>query len=203
MLLKLNPRYSQSRVAKSRHSSGVKPSKWLLSPLFVLSVWFGYHQARSYWTQPEAIFVLGGHEERERFAAKFAQEHDLIPIFVSSGSPEDYARKIFAKARIERDRIHLDYQAKDTVTNFTTLVNELQAENIDSVYLITSKNHLFRAWIIGSIVFGSKGILFKPISVPSNYPPEPPQKSLRDGIRAILWVFTGDTGEHLKLKVKS
>ena len=42
-------------------------------------------------------------------------------------------------------------------------------------------------------MFGSRGILLKPISVPSESPPEPIEKSVRDGARAILWLTTGRT----------
>ena len=145
-------------------------------------------------TQPEALLVLGGHEERERFAAKLAQKHPQLPIWISSGSPQEYAQKIFAKAGIQSDRLHFDYRASDTVTNFTTLVDELKAQGIDSVYLITSENHMKRAKIIGDIVFGSKGIEYKPIAVPSSNPPEPLEKCLRDGARSIFWLITGHTG---------
>ena len=51
-----------------------------------------------------------------------------------------------------------------------------------------------RAIIIGEIVFGSRGIDLKPISVPSSNPPEPFEKCLRDGVRSILWLATGHTG---------
>lgn len=146
---------------------------------------------------PEALVVLGGHEERELFAAKLAREYPQLPIWISSGSPQDYAQKIFTKAGIARDRLHFDYRARDTVTNFTTLVDELKAQGIDSVYLITSENHMARAKIIGEIVFGSRGIDFKPIAVPSNNPPEPIEKCLRDGARSILWLVTGHTGNIL------
>ena len=145
-------------------------------------------------TNPEALLVLGGHEERERFAAKLAQEYPELPIWISSGSPQEYAKKIFAKAGIESDRLHFDYRAIDTVTNFTTLVGELKAQGIDSVYLITSENHMTRAKIIGDIVFGSQGIDFKPIAVPSKNPPEPLEKCLRDGARSVIWLITGHTG---------
>ena len=145
-------------------------------------------------TSPEALLVLGGHEERERFAAELAQETPQLPIWISSGSPKEYAQKIFAKAGIESDRLRFDYRASDTVTNFTTLVDELKEQGIDSVYLITSENHMTRATIIGDIVFRSQGIDFKPIAVPSNNPPEPLEKCLRDGARAILWLATGHTG---------
>lgn len=159
-----------------------------------ICLWFGYKQVQSYFVQPEALFVLGGHEERECFAAKLAQQYPDLPIWVSSGSPKDYAQRIFAKAGIKGDRLHLDYQASDTVTNFTSLVAELKAQGIDSVYLITSDNHMPRARLIGEIVFGSQGIIIKPMAVPSNSPPESIKKSLRDGARAILWLTTGHTG---------
>ena len=143
---------------------------------------------------PEAMVVLGGHEERERYAAKLALEHPQLPIWLSSGSPQEYAQKIFANAGIADDRLHFDYAASDTLTNFTSLVDKLKAQGIDSVYLITSENHMQRAKIIGDIVFGSRGIDFQPISVPSNNPPEPLEKTLRDGARAVFWLATGRTG---------
>ncbi len=143
---------------------------------------------------PKALLVLGGHEERERFAAELAREYPQLPIWISSGSPQEYAQKIFAKAGISLDRLHFDYRASDTVTNFTTLVDELQAQGIDSVYLITSENHMKRAKIIGEIVFGSRGIDFKPVAVPSKNPPEPWEKCWRDGARAVFWLITGHTG---------
>ncbi|WP_198648934.1 YdcF family protein, partial [Cyanothece sp. BG0011] len=116
---------------------------------------------------------------------------------VSSGSPQNYVTKIFTNAGISGDRLHLDYQAKDTVTNFTTLVKELKAQGIDSVYLITSDNHMNRARIIGEIVFGTQGITLKPLSVPSDDSPEPIEKIIRDGGRSFLWLLTGKTGETL------
>ncbi|MEL6439369.1 MAG: YdcF family protein [Cyanobacteria bacterium J06621_8] len=145
-------------------------------------------------TAPEAFLVLGGHEERERFAAKLARQHPQLPIWISSGSPQNYARQIFAQAGIKSDRLNFDYRASDTVTNFTTIVDQLQAQGINNVYLITSSNHMQRAKIIGDIVLRSRGIDFQPISVPSDNPPEPIEKCWRDGARSILWLFTGRTG---------
>lgn len=169
----------------------------LLMPVLGLSLLWGYKNIESYFVQPEAIFVLGGEEERELFAAKFAQQHPSLPIWVSSGSSEWYAQKVFAKAKINRDRLHLDRRATDTVTNFTTLVDELQGQGIDSVYLITSDDHMRRAHVIAEIVFGSRGIVFKPVPFPSGREPEPVEKAIRDGARAVLWVVTGHTGATL------
>ena len=153
---------------------------------------------QSYFVQPEAIFVLGGHEERERFATQLAQQHPDLPVWISSGSPEDYVRRMFARAGISGDRLHLDYRATDTVTNFTTLVDQLKAQGISSVYLVTSDNHMRRARLIGEIVFGSQGITLKPVPTLSHSPPESWRKCLRDGARAVLWVTTGHTGVSLR-----
>ena len=172
-----------------------KLRRLILLSVIATSLCVGFKPIRNSVTEnPEALLVLGGHEERERFAAKLAQENPDLPIWISSGSPKEYAQKIFATAGIKSDRLHFDYRASDTVTNFTTLVDELKAQDIDSVYLITSENHMTRARIIGDIIFGSKGIGFQPIAVPSNNPPEPLEKCLRDGARAIFWLITGHTG---------
>jgi uncharacterized SAM-binding protein YcdF (DUF218 family) len=184
-----------------REVSFCKPRKiqkriFLLLAIALASLWGSYKLLQSYWIEPEAVIVLGGHEERERFAAELAKKSDL-PIWVSSGSPQKYVEKIFANAGIDRDRLHLSYQAVDTVTNFTTLVDELKAQGINSVYLVTSDYHMRRAIVVGEIVFGSRGIVIKTVSVPSEKAPEPLQKSLRDGARAIFWLTTGDTGENL------
>lgn len=149
--------------------------------------------------KPQAILVLGGATERELFAAEFAKEHPDIPVWVSSGSNPEYAEWVFEEAGIDPDRVHLDYQAIDTVTNFTTLVDEFKARGINSIYLITSDYHMRRARVIGEIVLGSRGITFKPIAVPSTQSSEPLVKALRDAMRSVAWVVTGRTGAQLAL----
>lgn len=165
-----------------------------LAPIVAITSWLGYKQIQSYFTNPEAVLVLGGAEERELFAAKFAHQHPDLPIWVSGGSSQWYVEKVFKKAGINRKRLHLDYRAVDTVTNFTTLVDEFKAQGIDSVYLITSEEHMGRARVIGEIVLGSRGIVIKPVAIPSERKPESITKSLRDGVRAIIWVTTGYSG---------
>jgi len=176
-----------------------KRKKRWLGLVFVLAIagWGGYKQLQQWLVRPEAMLVLGGAEEREQYAAKFAKQYPSLPIWVSSGSPRWYVEKIFQKEGIARDRVHLDYRAQDTVTNFTTLVDELKAHGIDSVYLVTSENHMRRARVVGEIVFGSRGIILKPMAVPTEFPSESWQKALRDGCRAVLWVTTGYTGASL------
>lgn len=185
-----SPRRSISRNGKPR---------WRLWPsvLAGLAVLIGYHQIRVWLDRPQAILVLGGSPDRELFAADFAREHPGLPIWVSSGSNLEYSEAVFADAGINPQRIHLDYEAIDTVTNFTTLVDQFKAQGIDSIYLVTSDFHMRRAKVIGTIVLGSRGIDFRPIAIPSEHPPESIDKAIRDGARAILWVTTGQTGSEI------
>jgi uncharacterized SAM-binding protein YcdF (DUF218 family) len=167
----------------------------LVLPLFL---WWGYKEAKNTFVeQPQAVLVLGGSTsrlEREKFTANFAHNHPNIPIWISGGSPEQPTKKVFAKAGVDTKRLHLDDEAVDTVTNFTTMVDELESRGIKSVYLITSDYHMRRASVIGEIVFGSRGIAFKTVPVPSEKSSEPIEKSVRDGARALMWVTTGYTG---------
>ncbi|WP_228035529.1 YdcF family protein [Oculatella sp. LEGE 06141] len=166
--------------------------------LLVLGV--TYKQIQSRLQQPQAVLVLGGAPEREVFAAEFARQHPNLPIWISSGSPIEYTEWVFSNAGIPSERIHVDYRAEDTVTNFTTLVDDLNARGIHCVYLITSDYHMRRAQVVGEIVLGSRGIELKPVSVPSTPPeqwPESMGKVVRDAARAVLWVATGRTGSSL------
>ena len=165
-----------------------------ISTLLLPIGWFGYRELENTWIQPQAIFVLGGEEEREIFAAKFAHTHPNLPVWISSGAPPSYARRVFKKAGVSADNLHLDYEAIDTVTNFTTLVDLLESKGITSVYLVTSDDHIQRARAIGEIVFGSRGIKVKPVTFTSGRPKEPVRKTFRDSARSLFWLITGYAG---------
>lgn len=105
---------------------------------------------------------------------------------------------MFQAVGVTPDRLNLDYAASDTVTNFTTLVSDLKAQGIEHVYLITSDFHMTRAKAIGTIVFGSQGIVFTSIEIASDRPAEPTYKMVRDICRSFLWLATGRTGTSLR-----
>lgn len=169
----------------------------------VLTVAIGYIPARltiARWQspQPQAILTLGGRAAREAFTADFARLHPELKIWVSSGLLPQNARPLFRRKGIADDRVNLDYRALDTVTNFTTLVKDLERQNIHHIYLITSDYHMPRARAIATIVLGSHGITFTPIVVPSTHPPEDPIRITRDVARSLIWLTTGYTGADLK-----
>jgi uncharacterized SAM-binding protein YcdF (DUF218 family) len=165
-----------------------------ISPFLLPIAWIGYREIENTWIQPQAIFVLGGEEERELFAAKFARAHPNLPVWISSGAPQGYAKKVFKKAGVATESLHLDYQAIDTVTNFTTFVDRFESKGITSVYVITSDDHMRRARAVGEIVFGSRGIKVKPVTFTSARPSEPIGKTVRDSFRSLLWLTTGYAG---------
>ena len=196
-----HPRTFSRSHSTSIHKKRSRRHRWrLLKLLLPISLplapiaWMGYREVENTWLQPQAIFVLGGEEEREIFAAKFAAAHPHLPVWISSGAPPSYTKRVFHKVGIDANNLHLDYRASDTVTNFTTMVDRFESKGITSVYLVTSDDHLQRARTIGEIVFGSRGIKVKPLTFVSGRPSEPIQKTVRDGVRSLVWLATGYSG---------
>lgn len=150
--------------------------------------------ARMVWPQPTAILVLGGRPHRENVAARLARLEPHLHVWTSSGLGPEAAYPVFDALQVSRDRITLDYQAVDTVTNFTTLVKGLQARRVHHLYLITSDYHMPRAQAIATIILGSHRIAFTPVTAPSLEPPESRWRIARDMVRSWLWLLTGWSG---------
>jgi uncharacterized SAM-binding protein YcdF (DUF218 family) len=140
---------------------------------------------------PQAFLVLGGDPNREEATAELANWYPKLDIWISSGSDTKVTQKIFQTAGISLTRVHIDRRAVDTVTNFTTLVADFKKKNIQHLYLVTSDYHMPRAKAIASLVLGSQGIVFTPVSVPANRTRESTLRILRDIMRSLLWIFTG------------
>jgi uncharacterized SAM-binding protein YcdF (DUF218 family) len=150
--------------------------------------------------QPQAILVLEGRTQRIRFAAEFAQKHTNLPIWVS-GNPDGQRTNqfIFQEAGIDAQRVHYDFCAIDTVTNFTCTVRDFRTRQIRHIYVITSDYHMTRSLAIAYIVLGSRGIIATPLAVPSaDYPVESPLRTVRDCVRSLVWLVTGLTGARLQ-----
>ena len=179
-----NPRSPRRRPSRGR---------WLLAlvaagALVVLS--------RGLWQPPlpppQMILVLGGDVERERVAGEIARR-DGLPVLVSGGSNPEYAHWLFGRQGLDAGRVQLDYRATDTLTNFTSIVDELKRAKVRHVLLVTSSDHMERAMLVGRLVAGSRGIGLTPVAVPCGErgQPEGWRKIWGDGARAALWVLTG------------
>jgi len=149
-----------------------------------------------WWPTPppaQLILVLGGDADRERVAAHLARA-DGLPVVVSGGSNPEYATWLFREREgLPADQVHLDYRARDTLTNFTSLVDDLRRSRIRHALLVTSTDHMARALLVGRIVAGSRGIHLTPVAVPcgSACVEERPAKIWGDGLRAAVWVLSG------------
>jgi uncharacterized SAM-binding protein YcdF (DUF218 family) len=145
---------------------------------------------------PQAIFVLGSDPKRMEFAAQFWQLHKNLDIWVSDfESNLNYNRRIFEKFGVPSRQLRFDGRATDTVTNFTSLVDEFSDRKLQHIYLITSDYHLRRARAIATIVLGSEGIVVTPLAVPSSGDnSESLLRVMRDCGRSLLWIVIGRTG---------
>lgn len=142
--------------------------------------------------QPQRILVLGGDADRERIGLRLARRMNL-PLMVSGGTNPEYAQWLMQHEGLAEDRVRLDYRAKDTLGNFTSLVDELQRDGVHHLLLVTSEDHLPRAMAVGAIVAGSRGIRLTgvPVSCRPRCREESLGKRFGDGLRAFAWVLTG------------
>ena len=153
--------------------------------------------SRGWWwprpPEPQIILVLGGDKDRELAAADLASR-DGLPVVVSGGSNPEYAHWIFEERRgLPARQVQLDYRASDTLSNFTSLVDDLRRARVRHALLVTSTDHMDRALLVGRIVAGSRGIQLTPLAVPCGNlcVRESRRKIWGDGLRAALWVLTG------------
>merc|ERR1711991_284481 len=148
---------------------------------------------------PQLVMVLGGDVDRERVGARLARELDL-PLLISGGSNPEYATWVMQQEGLAPERVQLDYRARDTLGNFASVRDELQTQGVRHVLMVTSEDHLARSMAVGQVVAGSRGIHITgvPVACEPRCVSESSMKTLRDWIRAVAWVATGQ-----KLKINT
>ena len=161
---------------------------WLLGP----GPLSPYRRALLDRSPPQLVLVLGGDVDRERLGARLARQLDL-PLLVSGGSNREYAEWMLSEELFNPDRVTLDYRARDTLSNFTSVVDELQADGVRHVLLVTSEDHLPRSMAVGQVVAGSRGIQLTgvPVACREDCAQEGRLKQWGDWLRAVAWVMTG------------
>mmetsp|Transcript_23970 Transcript_23970/g.44476 ORF Transcript_23970/g.44476 Transcript_23970/m.44476 type:complete len:199 (+) Transcript_23970:572-1168(+) len=134
--------------------------------------------------------VLGGSVDRERRCVGQAAQPKR-PVWLSGPALTENCLAVCAAAGCSKDWLLVDYQALDTLSNFTSLVDAMKEHNFGEVIIVTSRNHIDRALAIAEVVLVRyAGIrIGKPIIVePSdNEPKETEWHLLRDRVRAWLW----------------
>ena len=153
---------------------------------------------------PTVLLVLGGNRERELAAARAILEiESLLAVVVSSGAAE--RREIFdalesASAesgvpRVPLSAVLTDARAVCTVTNCTTLADDLELCGVSSVVVATARCHCARAAACAALILGSRGIALAnivPVDAAGDVSaPESRLRVVRDVVRSLLWVLTG------------
>lgn len=154
--------------------------------------------------KPQSILVLGGDFDRTKYAAKLWHSHQSLDVWVTDFAIySESQRQILLSLGVANNKIHFDGKATDTVTNFTTLVDDLSRQNIRHIYLVTSDYHMRRSKTIATIILGSRGIAVTPIEVASKKTKkESLVRVLRDSGRSIVWICTGKTGASLNPRIQ-
>ena len=172
--------------------AGVLLSGGLLAWLLSQGPLAPYRRAFLDSSPPDLVLVLGGDVDRERMGARLAKQLDL-PLVVSGGSNPEYATWLVDEEDLDPGQVTLDYRARDTLGNFTSLVDELASRKVDHVLLVTSEDHLSRSMAVGQVVAGSRGIHLTgvPVSCTPSCEEEAWLKQAGDWVRAVAWVVTG------------
>ena len=176
------------------------PFLWLIVFIssFIAIISLNILLAYAKYPQPQAILCLGGGMDRLVLSTNIASQNPNLMIWVSSGGNNRKVIQLFHDMGIPDNKYFLDYYATDTVTDFTYLVDDFKQHHIKHLYLITSDFHMPRARAIGTIILGSRGIVFTPMEVRTKSDREPQVKIVRDIVRSIIWLFSGYTGADLK-----
>jgi len=135
------------------------------------------------------ILHLGGGMSRANKCIELANIHPDALIFVSSegGNPLEY----YSQRGVDPNRVFLDYDAWDTVTNFTHTYRRIKKQfRPDKVFVVTHDFHMKRSMRIANAVYWMTGIT--PIACPAGGRTEPePENYVRDDtIRAWVWRLT-------------
>ena len=80
-------------------------------------------------------------------------------MLITGGSNPEYAQWVFEGQGVDAQKLQLDYAARDTLSNFTTLVDRLRRRGIRHVLLVTSSDHMDRALLVGRVVAGSLSLI--------------------------------------------
>jgi uncharacterized SAM-binding protein YcdF (DUF218 family) len=100
----------------------------------------------------DIILHLGGNPQRAYTAAELAQAFPDAKVVVSSELGD--FQQIYNSYNISPERIMIDMEAWDTVTNFTHTYKLLQSMGCDRLFVVTDQFHTYRSMLIALCVWG-------------------------------------------------
>jgi hypothetical protein len=141
----------------------------------------------------DVILELGGNVNRMQTVKQLATENKTAKIIVSSESPPTAVVDILSSAGIGYERFLLDFNAWDTVTNFTETVKLIKLYQPRRLFIVTDYFHMRRAMAIAKPVYALSGIKLVPVPFMGGdiHYKEPLKLILEDAGRAWVWRLTG------------
>ena len=101
------------------------------------------------------ILHLGGNPLRATKAAELALQYPDAAVVISSEGG-DHGLTYYDAAGIDRNRITVDMQAWDTVTNFTHTYKLLHRLGVTRLFVVTDSSHMPRSLAIAKQVWGGR-----------------------------------------------
>jgi len=139
----------------------------------------------------EIILHLGGNARRAQTAAALAAQFPNSHVVISSEGG-GHGLSFYKEAGISQDRITVDMQAWDTVTNFTHTYKLLRQLEVTRLYVVTDSSHMPRAMAIANMVWGFRvPVIPYPYQDNDAYRERDAQYIRFDRFRALLWRLTG------------
>jgi hypothetical protein len=136
----------------------------------------------------KVILQLGGNVERLNTGIKVLQEHPDAKMIISSELPPEECIKKLKAAKIPKERFIFDYQAWDTITNFTTTLPMIQDIGVGEMYIVSDLFHIPRVKVICETIYSGKNIKIHYVSHGTDNHKEP---IWYDAVRALVWRLTG------------
>ena len=136
----------------------------------------------------DIILQLGGNPARSETGIELAKAYPDAKVVISTG--ESVCKQMYMDAGIDPERVIMDNEAWDTVTNFTTTYKLFKRMNCKSVYVVTDMFHTYRANLITMAVWGCR-IPFYMVPHGTVRRPKDATYATGDFLRALLWRLTG------------
>ena len=136
----------------------------------------------------KAILGLGGNINRLDTVLELAKQYpDALIIISSEENPAECLAKLKA-AGIPKDKFILDYNAWDTVTNFTKTFPIIRDQEIGDLYVVTDLFHIPRSEAICESVYFGRGVQKNYVAHGSD---DHKEVIWGDLFRSFFWRLTG------------
>ena len=147
----------------------------------------------------DIILQLGGNPARSEIGIELAKAYPDAKVVISTG--EHSCLQKYTDAGIDPERVIIDDEAWDTVTNLTHTYKLLKKMNCKSVYVVTDMFHSYRANLITMAVWGCRAPFYMvPYGISINKKDE--SYAIGQFFVALLWRLTGVLVYEKRLKEK-